>query len=444
MNHAFQPCLPRSAAVAIALSVGLLSGAMPGAMPTLAVGMPSEAPPAIVWQSDYAKAMDLAEQQGKMLLVYFYESDNDRVGRHFESNVLSAEPVRQKLQEQVCLKLRRDAKIRVAGQETVLLDHAAFSNLDGQAGFAILDFAHKDAEYYGRVVSTFPFSDGACYSVRQMKIILDLPPQQQAPEVNWLADYAAAMRLAEQQKKMLLIYFCDCGVNEACAHFKQETLDDPLVRRKLQDYVCTILPLDAKIASGGKQVTLLEDAAFREMLGKPGIAIVDFRHAEDKSLYGAVVSTFPIAGRLWYTPERMAVILDLPPGTLTQRTLIYAVRIHPDKPASANGELNSDLLGEAQSHSQHQADIRVQGHHQWGSRFQRIVARLPGGLTAREVCAESWPGENLVEAAVECVRCWRLSDGHWSAVRARNNCFGYDMKRGANGVWYATGIFGLR
>jgi len=424
--------------------------------------------------------MALAEQQGKMLLVYFYESDNDGVGRHFELNVLSAEPVRQKLQAQVCLKLRRDAKIRVKGQETVLLDHAAYANLNGRAGFAILDFAHRGTEYYGRVVSAFPFSAGACYSVRQMKIILDLPPgrpehrraayiaktrlgrrrptavvapdgvaierppQQQAPEVTWLADYAEAMRLAEQQKKMLLISFCDCGANEACARFKQETLDDPLVRRKLQDYVCTILPLDAKITSGGKQVMLLEDAAFREMLGKPGIAIVDFRCAEDKNLYGTVVSTFPITDKLWYTPERMAVILDLPPGTLTQRTLIYAVRIHPDKPASANGELSSDLLGEAQSHSQHQADIRLQGHHQWGSRFQRIVARLPGGLTAREVCAESWPGENLVEAAVECVRCWRLSDGHWSAVRARNNCFGYDMKRGANGVWYATGIFGSR
>ena len=34
----------------------------------------------------------------------------------------------------------------------------------------------------------------------------------------------------------------------------------------------------------------------------------------------------------------MAVILDLPPGTLTQRTLIYAVRTHPERPASADGQ----------------------------------------------------------------------------------------------------------
>ncbi len=103
--------------------------------------------------------------------------------------------------------------------------------------------------------------------------------------------------------------------------------------------------------------------------------------------------------------------------------------------------MNATLVKEAESHSQHQARIRLQGHHQWNTRFHRINAKLPAGLTASEVCAESWAGENLVEAAVECVRCWRLSSGHWSAVRGRHRYYGYDMKRGENGVWYATGIF---
>jgi hypothetical protein len=262
----------------------------------------------------------------------------------------------------------------------------------------------------------------------------------QPPAIGWLDSYAEAMTAADNQNKMMFIYFGDDG--EMCGRFKTETLDDPKVRRKLQDYVCVRLPRDARITVGGNPVTLLQHGAFREMLGRPGVAIVDFRN-EDPKLRGTVVSTFPLTNKLWYTPERMAVILDLPPGTLTQRTLIYAVRIHPEKPASTDSEPRADLLEEAQSHSQHQADIRLQGHHAWESRFHRIVSRLGGG-SAREVCAESWPGENLVEGAIECVRCWRLSDGHWSAVRAANRCFGYDMKRGANGVWYATGIFGTR
>jgi len=50
----------------------------------------------------------------------------------------------------------------------------------------------------------------------------------------------------------------------------------------------------------------------------------------------------------------------------------------------------------------------------------------------------------LLAAAIECVRCWRLSSGHWGAVRESHPVYGYDMKRGDNGIWYATGIFGRR
>ena len=432
----------------------------------------------VQWLTDYAGAMDLAERQGRMLLVYFYDSEDQQPNRDFESATLGAKSVQEGLAGYVCAKLPCSAKIRAGGKELKVLDHAAFAELKGKPGFVMLDFAHKGAEYYGCAVTAYSLAEESC-SVRQMMAILELPPgrpearreaylarlrdcecpgkqrasvatspdtkpKDDAPEVRWMSDYAEATALAESQKKMLLIYFCDGGADDACTRFKAETLDHPAVRRELQHYVCLQLPLDATIRSGGEKVTLLEHGAFREMVGKPGVAIVDFRDADKKDLFGTVVSVFPITGRLWYTPERMAVILDLPPGTLTQRTLIYAVRTHPDHPASTDGELSSDLAGEAESHSQYQADLRVQGHHHWDSRFRRIIARLPGGLTAKEVCAESWPGENLVEAAVECVRCWRTSDGHWSAVRAPQRLFGYDMKRGANGVWYATGIFGVR
>jgi hypothetical protein len=100
------------------------------------------------------------------------------------------------------------------------------------------------------------------------------------------------------------------------------------------------------------------------------------------------------------------------------------------------------LVTEAGSHSRYQAQIRVQGHHFWNHRFQRLLGLLPRGLHPREVCAESWPNEKLVDAAVDCVDCWRQSSGHWSAVRASHPHFGYDMQKGSNGLWYATGVFG--
>ncbi|MGW8257152.1 MAG: hypothetical protein ACWGMZ_06685 [Thermoguttaceae bacterium] len=254
-------------------------------------------------------------------------------------------------------------------------------------------------------------------------------------------DYSQAVKKAEQERKMLLVYFCDTEgtCDSACERFKAETLDDPLVRSKLQDYVCLQLPLDASIVVDGKKTVLLEHDSFKEMHGRPGIAIVDFQH-DDPKLYGMVASVFPLTDQLWYTPEKLAVILDLPAGTLTQRTLIFAVRTHPDKPESTEGKASAYLFKEAADQSQYQADIRLQGHHNWASRFARISARLHAAAP-REVCAESWPNENLVEAAVDCVHCWRLSQGHWSAVRAHHAFYGYDMKLGRNGIWYATGIF---
>jgi hypothetical protein len=138
------------------------------------------------------------------------------------------------------------------------------------------------------------------------------------------------------------------------------------------------------------------------------------------------------------------VILELPPGTLTQRTLIYAVRTHPEKPASAKGEFHPVLTQAARQHAKYQARTETQGHQNWEQRVNQINAKLPGALSAQEVCAESWPNEELVEAAVECVNSWRKSPGHWGAVRARHRLFGYDMKRGKNGVWYGTGIFASR
>ncbi|MFH1924627.1 MAG: thioredoxin family protein [Planctomycetota bacterium] len=269
------------------------------------------------------------------------------------------------------------------------------------------------------------------------------PPKEpeQAPELDWSAGYAEAVEVAQREAKMVLIWFQKPGGCQLCDQFRRETLTDPEVAEKLKDFVKVKLPLDAAIQNESGEIVLLEHATFAEMLGRPGLAILDFTH-KDAPYYGFVVSTFPVMNERPYTPREMSVILDLPPGTLTQRTLIYAVRTHPEGPASTQGKLDPNLIKEASLQAAYQARIHHQGHQNWDQRFHRINATLPPEVSASEVCAESWPGEHLLEAAIECVRCWRFSSGHWGAVRARHPVYGYDMKRGSNGIWYATGIFG--
>jgi hypothetical protein len=254
-------------------------------------------------------------------------------------------------------------------------------------------------------------------------------------------DYKAAMKEAAEDRKMLFIYFHERRANAAQRAFETLTLADREIKEKLQRFVLLRVPRDAAIQHDGTSVTLLKHAAFAEMLGRQGVAIVDLAH-ERAEYYGHVVSTFPFTPGKYYRKEALTIILDLPPGTLTQRTMIYAVRIHPESPASTQGVFHTALADEAKEHAHYQASILLQGHHSWESRFHRINAKLPSGVLAQEVVAESWPNEGLVEACVDCVHSWRQSPGHWGAVRRRHPVFGYDIKRGRNGIWYATGIFG--
>ena len=264
-----------------------------------------------------------------------------------------------------------------------------------------------------------------------------------AEKLHWHSNYTEAMQAARRAQRMMLILFQGPANDPLRKEFQQKTLTDKTVLKKLKRFTLVKLPLDAKIKLDGKQVRLLDNKAFADMYGRQGVAIIDMSDEKSEHFRG-IVSEFPFSKKFKYDARRMSVILDLPPGSLTQRTMVYAVRMHPDQPKSTEGKIHTELLSEARKHSFHQASIQLQGHHNWDTRFHRINAKLPAGLMSVEVCAESWPGEELVEAAIECVHCWRQSSGHWRAVRARHNLFGYDMRRGRNRIWYATGIFGSR
>jgi hypothetical protein len=405
---------------------------------------------ALAWQSDYARAMEVAARQRAYLVVQFYLPGRDEAWNRFENEVLSVPEITDRLASAVLVKVPLDARIRQNGDEVELLRSPAFAGMRGRPGLAIIDLVHENPEHYGRVVGTLPLRRWRLYAPSQVAGFLDshtgnstiaAAPTPALPPIAWETNYEKAMIAATRERKMALILFCQSEQCPLQQQLESQTLADPLVADRLENMVLVKLLTSAKVAVDGREIEILKHPAFAEMLGMPGIAVIDLAH-DDPRVYGHVVSVFPFLGNRVYTPDQMRVILDLPPGTLTQRTLIYAVRTHPDHPASANGQIEQNLVREAESHSAYQAQIHLQGHHSWETRFHRINALLPGGRMAKEVCAESWPGQHLLEAAVECVRCWRYSEGHWSAVNGQQDFFGYDMKRGTNGIWYATGIFG--
>jgi hypothetical protein len=259
---------------------------------------------------------------------------------------------------------------------------------------------------------------------------------------GWHSDYSTAYKAARSDGKFLLVWFTSDKPTDAEAEFAK-LFDQEKLATTLEDFVRVRMAKSDKALIDDKPVWLLGHAAFGELLKSPGLAIIDLRDKQSPH-YGNLVSVYPFRSGKPLDATKLQVLLELPTGTLTQRTMVFAVRTHPEQPRSTQGIFDPLLASETAKHSTHQASITLQGHHNWEQRFQLISAKLPDRLLAQEVCAESWPGQNLVEAAEECVHSWRQSSGHWSAVSGAHPRFGYDMKRGRNGVWYATGIFGKR
>jgi len=183
---------------------------------------------------------------------------------------------------------------------------------------------------------------------------------------------------------------------------------------------------------------LIDHPAFFHLYKQQGLAIIDLTDGSDE-LYGQVVSLFPFDEGKSLGRPAMQAILDLPRGTLTQRTLIFALKTHPEKPASVRGKCNKVLLQQCHKHCKLMARYEAVGHHDWGSRSAAIGQAL--GHSPSEVASMSLGSRKLLDAARECVDVWRASGVHWNMISSQQSLFGYDMVRSASGHYYATGIF---
>jgi hypothetical protein len=257
--------------------------------------------------------------------------------------------------------------------------------------------------------------------------------------LDWHTDYATAYAAAKQNRQMLLINVVAPSASSQQKRIEQYIARYPSMKTRLQRVVRLRVPVDATLTIKGKPQRLLSHPAFSELQGGPGFMLVDLQHV-GKSYYGQTVNVLPYASGKYYhwREDYLATALDLPEGSVTQRTMIWAVRIHPERPASTTGSFHPTLARGAAYQSSYQADIGVQGHHNFETRYAGLA--VTGGEVS-EVVAESWPGENMIDSCIDCVDSWRHSPGHWNGVVRRHRAFGYDIRRGRNGSWYGTGIF---
>ena len=357
------------------------------------------------WLADYRIACQKGKDEQKMVIVYFYDTKDNSPCKTFDTKSLVDEEVQKSLEDYICVRIPLTARLSPSDKGMIQLpgtddEKQPLDEMTDETEESVTVLSEKVVQSNGKAVIT--------------QTILRNP--QPTGDTRYTAMRPSGETIDASK---LLAPGRDMG---SVAQLKAETFD-------------------LSFPNITREIMLIWHPAFYEMLNTPGIAIIDYKH-KGTDYYGQIVSVFPFLKKQPYTVRQTRAMLTLPPGTVTQRSVIFAVRIHPDHPKSADGELSTRLVEEARSASQYQADIRKQGHHNWDRRFQKINATLPTELWACEVCAESWPGQHLLESAIECVACWRFSEGHWSAVVAEHPYYGYDMKLGTNGVWYGTGVFG--
>lgn len=268
----------------------------------------------------------------------------------------------------------------------------------------------------------------------------DTPPRR-IGELEWQTSYTAAFKQASTEKKMLFLFFRDEQNPRLADIYEKEVLADKDLADLLDEVVRVVLPLDAVRPLRIPEMpglTLMSHSSFQYMYGRQGIAMIDLTDPESK-LHGQVVSSHPFTPGKYYTTRGTKIVLELPEGTVTQRALIYAVRLHPAAPISTtDGKCHSYLCQQARNSSKLMATYESVGHHDWGVRYGEIAANT--GKSAQEVAAM---GGNLplIDAAILIVDQWYGSPAHWSIMSGPASIFGYDLVRAPSGNWYGTGIF---
>lgn len=269
------------------------------------------------------------------------------------------------------------------------------------------------------------------------------PITRKIGELAWHTDYSTAYRQARDEHKQLLLFFRDEKDLLTAGQLEQNVLAKPELKETLDKLVRVMLPTTAvgPVAKDAKPedkpLPLLEHTAFAHMQNQPGLAILDLIDEKDH-LYGKLVSAHPFSSNTLNSDGSVRVMLELPRGTITQRTLTYVLRTHPEQPASVWGKGDLILCEQCRIASQLMANYGSVGHHDWGNRSAFVGSQF--GTSPMEV-ASIGGGSNLFEVANSAVSVWRSSGVHWGMMITPNRFFGYDMVQAPNGTWYANGIF---
>ena len=284
-----------------------------------------------------------------------------------------------------------------------------------------------------------------------VQLSLDLDPNATDPivtptrerligELKWHEDYLAAYQEATEQRKPLLMVFTDPAEQNSSESLASD-FAEPKLDSLLDGFVRVTMPINTAAPSqapGEFPTLLLEHRSFRHLSIRSGIVIVDLT-APDSGNYGRVVSALAAPENGRYSAETLRSLLELPTGTISQRTFLLTLRSSMPDSVFSRAPFSTELNALANRNARFMAHYEQVGAYEVSERAAAVAQRFGADAKLRELLFASEPGVTLQEASMQAVQNWLENEQDFPGVSNSGTAFGIELFQSpTSSRWFAT------
>lgn len=274
---------------------------------------------------------------------------------------------------------------------------------------------------------------------------LETPSVELKPNgrLKWHRDYFTAYDEAAGAHHRLVILFLDEGSETVST--SRGGLEKADVEAVLGNVTRLHLPLDFRLT--GSETPLLEHRSFRHLGGQPGVVIIELSDPKNP-LFGQAVSALRLPAEGQFSVESLQRLLDLPTGSIGQRSLLFAIRsaVATSEPDSArldsplfNVSPNATLSDLANRNSRFMAHIGRVDLFETGRRQEILRRTFGNGVQIHELTFGTTEAMPIQEAAAQTVRNWTRDEKSAAALNEPATAYGLDLFQSPeSGRWFAT------
>ena len=267
-------------------------------------------------------------------------------------------------------------------------------------------------------------------------------PTKNVAALIWHQDYLAGYQQAMQEKRPLLMQFRDISepdVSESrIAGFGASELQ-PL----LENFVRVSMPVGSIVpgqTTGQAPSRLLDHRSFRHLNGKAGVVIIDLTEPSAAN-FARVVSALPLPSDGRFSPEILSKLLQLPAGSIGQRTLLLSIRTATSAPDFTVGEQQPLLNQLANRNARLMAQAEIVGSYEQGGRVAAITEAFGTEAKIGELLYATEGTSTVQEAAIGAVRQWLSTPADKALMSRPATAYGIELFQSQTSQrWFATCI----